>query len=602
MFESSVIAEPLRAELVRLRVDGRRRSVAELVALVQQCQSIANQTAALQVLAMTHLAAIEDVELEDGTVVEQHRGLGHQRLDAPALVSDQLGLSDAAATSRMTSAVEIVTRAPVVHEAMASGRLDAYRAGVVCEELRDADPEVCREVTTRIEGTLGTEPPAALRRRVRRVLGAVDADLVRAKAARARAARSLRRWPGDEPGVDTWMGSFPVEQARSGWAVIDGLARQYVRDGRASGVDEARADALMDLIHSRAKGTFVVQLAVPADRRASHQSSAPQTGRTTAPPEPVTGPVTGPGEDDGLVTVMGLGMPGETVVRSAWLRSLPDCSGGPDGSGGPDNSVGPDNSNGPDASGPAVVACHADTGALLATARRPGDDPRVDRRRGRSTESQAYRPPPALVELVKTRDGRCRFPGCTVSAVFCDLDHVRPWPSGPTEAGNLMCLCRRHHRIKQTVRWRVRIDPDATVTWTDPSGRRRTTLPIDFLQLDRTRQHRDPSEERQASVDPSCPTELSRSDGRDGSPSSVRTPSPATRRREQQPCDEVGVLWSAWEDELSHDLARAERNRRRRPRRTLRLSCLFLHGPPASRHEGPRSRSERAGADGLPPF
>ena len=105
-----------------------------------------------------------------------------------------------------------------------------------------------------------------LRRRVRRALGAVDADLLRAKAARARSERSLCRWPGDEPGVDTWMGSFPVEQSRSGWAVVDGLARQYVRDGRAAGVEQARADALMDLIHARATGTFVVQLAVPADQ------------------------------------------------------------------------------------------------------------------------------------------------------------------------------------------------------------------------------------------------------------------------------------------------------------------------------------------------
>ena len=264
MFESTVVAAPLHEELARLRADGRDLSVAELVELVARCQSVTNTAGAVQTLAMAHLAAIEDVELEDGTVVEQHRGLGHQRLDAPALVSEQLGVSDAAASNRMTVAVEVVTRTPGVFDAMASGRLDSYRAGIVCEELREAPPSVCREVVTRIEDSLGAEPAAALRRRVRRALGAVDAELVRARAARARSARSLRRWPGDEPGVDTWMGSFPVEQARSGWAVVDQLARQYVQEGRATGVEEARADALMDLIHSRATGTFVVQLAVPA--------------------------------------------------------------------------------------------------------------------------------------------------------------------------------------------------------------------------------------------------------------------------------------------------------------------------------------------------
>ncbi|NYG08110.1 hypothetical protein BJ986_002597 [Phycicoccus badiiscoriae] len=216
MFDRAESAGPLLQELARLREDGHERSVAELTELVERCQSVANSATAVQLLAMAHLAAVEDVELEDGTVVEQHRGLGHQRLDAPALVSDRLGLSDAAASSRMTIAVDVVTRVPGVLDAMAAGRLDGYRAGIVCEELRDAPPEVCRAVVARIEGSLGFEPAGLLRRRVRRALGAVDADLVRAKAARARAARSLRRWPGGEPGVDTWMGSFPVEQARSG--------------------------------------------------------------------------------------------------------------------------------------------------------------------------------------------------------------------------------------------------------------------------------------------------------------------------------------------------------------------------------------------------
>ena len=293
MFEAAVVAAPLHEELARLRTDGSDLSVVELVEIVAQSQSVANTASAVQTLAMAHLAAIEDVELEDGTVVEQHRGLGHQRLDAPALVSEQLGVSDAGASSRMTVAVEVVTRAPGLLDVMASGRLDGYRAGIVCEELRDAPLPVCHEVVTRIEAALGSEPAAALRRRVRRALGAVDAELVRAKAARARSARSLRRWPGDEPGVDMWVGSFPVEQARSGWAVIDGLARQYVQDGRATGVDQARADALMDLIHSRATGTFVVQLAVPATDTPTDTTTDSATDSTTIPAD-AAGPAAAP--------------------------------------------------------------------------------------------------------------------------------------------------------------------------------------------------------------------------------------------------------------------------------------------------------------------
>ncbi|PRY54670.1 hypothetical protein BCF74_1241, partial [Knoellia remsis] len=95
----------------------------------------------------------------------------------------------------------------------------------------------------------------------------------------------------------------------------------------------------------------------------------------------------------------------------------------------------------------------------------------------------AYRVPAAMARLVRLRDGTCRFPGCSASARQTDLDHVIPWPQGPTHPGNLIALCRHHHRIKQRHDWRVRLDPDGTVTWTDPTGREFTTHPVDHLRL-----------------------------------------------------------------------------------------------------------------------
>jgi hypothetical protein len=88
-----------------------------------------------------------------------------------------------------------------------------------------------------------------------------------------------------------------------------------------------------------------------------------------------------------------------------------------------------------------------------------------------------------MARLIRFRDRRCRFPGCAISSRFCDLDHVIPWPDGPTSPANLIALCRRHHRLKQTPGWQVKIHPDRTVTWTDPVGRTHTSYPSDHLGL-----------------------------------------------------------------------------------------------------------------------
>ena len=93
------------------------------------------------------------------------------------------------------------------------------------------------------------------------------------------------------------------------------------------------------------------------------------------------------------------------------------------------------------------------------------------------TVTTAYRPSKNLTEFVTTRDGTCRMWGCPRPAVKCDIDHARPWPTGPTTPTNLGGLCRRHHRLKQQRRWTYQLAPDGTATWTSPTGRKRITQP-----------------------------------------------------------------------------------------------------------------------------
>ncbi|UXA18912.1 HNH endonuclease signature motif containing protein [Mycobacterium sp. SMC-4] len=93
-----------------------------------------------------------------------------------------------------------------------------------------------------------------------------------------------------------------------------------------------------------------------------------------------------------------------------------------------------------------------------------------------------YRPSAKLAEFVRTRDLFCRFPGCDVPAEHCDIDHVVPWPHGPTHASNLNCKCRNHHLAKTF--WDGYRDVQLStgeVIWTTPEGQTYRTMPASRL-------------------------------------------------------------------------------------------------------------------------
>ena len=56
--------------------------------------------------------------------------------------------------------------------------------------------------------------------------------------------------------------------------------------------------------------------------------------------------------------------------------------------------------------------------------------------------------PPSMRRALVVRDSGCAFPGCDRPASWCDAHHVVHWADGGrTDLGNLVLLCRRHHRL-----------------------------------------------------------------------------------------------------------------------------------------------------------
>ena len=496
------------------------------LAVTAHCQHLVNSTTAVQDVAIVQVARRENIWCEDGTLGETSHSPGRVTIDAADLVAPAIGASHPQAQRRVEQAVRLAAgRVPVeaddrdapeasglggLHVAMATGQLDAYRAGVIAFELEVAPAHVAEAIVAALGDHLGDEA-ATLRRRTRVLLERISPDLVRERAKRARAATGLRRWVA-EPGVDEWHGTFPSEDAATAWVAIDRLAHDLVAAGACTNIEQARGKALTDLVTGNATVDVQVVLTVPADvagltadtdstrteRTPDGRPSAETAGAGTSaaavtdasPTEraPDGSPGAGtasigktvaatdrpqsdwaavvsmhqdanppatldPGDED-LVQVQGARPSEPLLVRRGWLRDH--------------LAKRPPRPRRGRARPPTVfVPCDPLTGARL--------DPHDH------LASDAYRPGADLVALVKARDGRCRFPGCSVAARFCDLDHVRPWPIGRTAARDLLTLCRRHHRIKQRPGWRVRLAPDGTATWTDPTGHERTTAPLNAL-------------------------------------------------------------------------------------------------------------------------
>jgi hypothetical protein len=97
---------------------------------------------------------------------------------------------------------------------------------------------------------------------------------------------------------------------------------------------------------------------------------------------------------------------------------------------------------------------------------------------GYAPPEPGYRPSKALADFVRARDLTCRWPGCDVPAVHCDLDHTIPYAQGgKTHAANTKCYCPTHHLLKTFWGWAEKQLPDGTLILTSPAGHTYVTTP-----------------------------------------------------------------------------------------------------------------------------
>ena len=357
----------------------------------------------------------------------------------------------------------ILSHQPEVWAGLWAGTLDVTKAGILARALylvprHDAEGAPRPQYGADCDRVLGAglgyavgHTAAQLERHLRRLLAAIDPGTVVTRRRRALAERGV--WLDHRAdGTADLTARLDSQDAERVYAAIRAVALAAQRaDGAPAGhpnatggsttateaasrpFDLQMADALVDLILTPGVGGLTKEPNSTGTSTGASTGRGPSTGgvvvrtqiNVTIPIDSLAGLTDTPGQLSGY----GI-LPAEVVRRLAgadtrWRHIL----------------------------------THRTTGAIL------------------DVGTWSYRPPAGLDRHVRTRDATCRFPGCTVPAQECDLDHLTPFPAGPTSAENLHALCRRHHRLKHDEGWAVQPLADQGLRWTSPLGSTRDTWP-----------------------------------------------------------------------------------------------------------------------------
>src|SRR6476469_9592247 len=196
----------------------------------------------------------------DGCWVAVDRGAGFVGEFAAVSVAPVLGMTSAGAEERVRKPAGFVSRSPGVLAARGAGGRDAWRASIVVAETAEATPEGCARVEAMVLPRICAETGGRVRARVRRALVRVDADAVRVRVARARLERSVRVYPSHVVGLSEWVAVLPAHESALCKAAVEDHACALRAEDPDLSADQARADALVDLVLARASVATTVHL------------------------------------------------------------------------------------------------------------------------------------------------------------------------------------------------------------------------------------------------------------------------------------------------------------------------------------------------------
>jgi hypothetical protein len=368
--------------------------------LIQAWEAQARHAAAAQLDALAALAGDEGSE-EDLSI----------QVDASAA----LAVAGVTAQRRIELARLLRQRLPLTRGRLAAGRLGFPHVCAIADELEFVAADVAGRAEARLFARLREDviyTPGQLRRKVRRIVLALDAEAAEQRHAEAAEESGVSLLPAPD-GMSDLRAHLPAADALTVWEGLTAVARRLRDPAQRRSLEYWRGQALL--------GWAMAALDDPS--LTVTQGKRRRTVGVVVDLPTLLHLAEHPGE-----------LPGYGPIPAGVARAL---------------------------------AGDADWQRWV---RDPVEGHLLDLGRER------YRPNQAIREYVIARDQHCAFPGCSMPAWRCDVDHAVEWnEGGSTSAHNLQALCRRHHMAKTSGRWSMTRGSDGAAAWTrEPVGAGRT--------------------------------------------------------------------------------------------------------------------------------
>jgi hypothetical protein len=318
--------------------------------------------------------------------------------------------------ARMREAMALVQLLPATLEALREGRIDAYKARVICEETTPLDdqPEQRAAVEQAALAVAGRKTGPALRAHIKRNVLRRKPELAEQRRQQARRARRVDKPFTECDGMGSMQLYGPIEDLAALFTALDAAARAR-RDAAAKAaaagtthpdvdvpLEALRFDALADIAWTALNAGHLGCCADGCSGAAQRLGTRHRRGATVNVTVPFT-TLLGIGDEPGILHGYGLIHPEvarRIAAEATWRRVLTDPA----------------------------------TGVVL------------------DYGTTRYTAPQHLADHVIARDVTCRFPTCNWAAEACQIDHTIPFEpdgsGGPTSHDNTGALHDRHHHDK----------------------------------------------------------------------------------------------------------------------------------------------------------